>query len=293
MSNLLESITRKIRDTSETPALDAQILLAQMTGLDRSYIIAHPEIQLTNFQEKKVTEAISRLIKGIPLPYILGHWEFFGMDLNINQDVLIPRPETELLVEKALEWLHANPGRRRVMDVGTGSGCIAIAIADRFPDIHLIAGDISGKALVVARQNAHKFKVADRVEFFCCDLFPSKDEDGWKKFLDKGDGYSTGADLILANLPYIPTTTLKGLHVYGREPDIALDGGQDGLDVIRRFISLAPAYLAPDGRVLMEIEENLGMATLSLAYDQFSEAQIHLHQDLAGRDRILEIHLSS
>ena len=99
--------------------------------------------------------------------------------------------------------------------------------------------------------------------------------------------------MILANLPYIPTSALKELKVYGREPDIALDGGPEGLDVIRRFITLAPSYLAPGGKILMEIEENQGMAALSLALDQFSEARIHLHQDFSGRDRILDIQLLS
>jgi release factor glutamine methyltransferase len=293
MVNVLEKISGKIKETSDSPAMDAQSLLAHITGFDRTYLMAHPEIQLTRNQEKKLSEAISRLNKNVPLPYILGHWEFFGLDLIINQDVLIPRPETELLVEKALDWLHANPEKRRVIDVGTGSGCIAVAIADKVPDIKLIAGDISRKALKVARQNARKFDVVDRVKFYCCDLFPPYKKGGWRRFFAQGDRHSIGADLILANLPYIPTSSLKDLKVYGREPEIALDGGFEGLDVIRKFISLAPTYLAPGGRILMEIEEKQGMAALSLAYDQFSEARIHLHQDLSGKDRFLDIHLLS
>ena len=291
MIAMLDEISGEIKGSSDTPVLDAQTLLAHITGFDQSYLMAHPEIQLSSSQQKQVADAISMINKNIPLPYIIGHWEFYGLDLVINQDVLIPRPETELLVEKALDWLHANPKKRRVIDVGTGSGCIAIAIASHVADVKLLAGDISRKAIKVARQNARKFDVVDRVKFFCCDLFPPYGKGGWKGFFGQGDSHSFGADLIMANLPYIPTSTLKELKIYGREPKIALDGGPDGLDVIKRFMTLVPSYLAPGGRILMEIEENQGMAALSLAYDQFSEAHIHLHQDLAGRDRILDIQL--
>ena len=288
--SMLEEISAKIKNSTDSPYLDAQTLLAHITGLEKSYLMAHPEIELSPSQKKQVSEAVEKMNSNIPLPYVLGQWEFYGLNLFINQDVLIPRPETELLVEKALNWLEDNPDRRRVLDVGTGSGCIAIAIADHIEDVRLIAGDISRKALKVARKNAKKFDVVDRVKFFCCDLFPPLDKGGWRRFFDQGGSNSFGADLILANLPYIPSSTLKELDVYGREPSIALDGGADGLDLIRKFISLAPAYLAPGGRILMEIEENQGLAALSLAYDQFSEARIHLHQDLSGRDRFLDIH---
>ncbi|MDP2976721.1 MAG: hypothetical protein Q8N45_10990, partial [Anaerolineales bacterium] len=132
----------------------------------------------------------------------------------------------------------------------------------------------------VARRNARKFGVDDRIEFFCCDLFPSH-----KTFNFRPSTF----DLIVANLPYIPTETLRGLRVFGREPTLALDGGADGLDIIRRLLVESPRHLAPGGLILVEIEASQGLAALALAYDAFAEAEISLHQDLAGRDRLIEI----
>jgi release factor glutamine methyltransferase len=291
MNNKLNEITLLLRDLAETPGLDAQVLLAHIIGQSRTWVLAHPEMELTPGQQAKLTESLSRMRSGVSLPYIIGWWEFYGLEMIVTQDVLIPRPETELLVDKALDWLRANPERRRVIDTGTGSGCIAVALADHIPDLQVIASDISDAAIRVARKNARKFNVSDRIVSVCCHLFPAKKVGVWSRFSAQTNKPSSGADLIVANLPYIPTSTLRGLKVYGREPDLALDGGEDGLDVIRQFFERAPAYLEPGGMILMEIEASQGLSALSLAYDHFSEAIIHLHQDFSGRDRLLEINL--
>jgi len=199
---------------------------------------------------------------------------------------LIPRPETELLVEKAIAWLQALPERSpstslRIADVGTGSGAIAVTLAMHVPDVHILATDISPAALAVAKRNAEKFHVHHQIDFVECDLLPPS------AFSLQPSAFN----LICANLPYIPTKTLKGLSVFGREPTLALDGGEDGLDLVRRMLSIAPKWLAPGGRIMLEIEASQGNQALSLAFDQFSEAEIHLHQDLTGRDRLLEIQL--
>jgi release factor glutamine methyltransferase len=254
-------------------------------------VLAHPEMELPPAQEKKLAESLERMRSGVPLPYILGCWEFYGLEMIISQDVLIPRPETELLVDKALDWLRDNPLSRRVIDIGTGSGCIAVALADRIPDLEVIATDISDKAIIVARQNANKFNVASRVEFVRCNLFPARIGDVWGSLPAQSNKKPSGANLIVANLPYIPTSILSDLKVYGREPVLALDGGKDGLDVIRKFLNQAPAYLEEGGLILMEIEASQGLSALSLAYDKYSEAVIHLHQDLTGRDRVIEIRI--
>jgi release factor glutamine methyltransferase len=187
--------------------------------------------------------------------------------------VLIPRPETELLVERAIAWLQSHPDQRYAADVGTGSGCIGIALAVNVPDLQVMAIDISSDALEMARRNAIKNGVGQRMEFACCDLFPPEAE----------------FDLIVANLPYIPTKTLQKLPIFGSEPTVALDGGADGLDLIQRLLTAAPDRLVPGGLLLMEIEASEGPSALSLACDVFAESEIHLHKDLAGRDRILEI----
>ena len=267
---------------SETPELDAQVLLAHVLDKSRTWVIAHPETHLTQSQLASVKNALSRLEAGEPLPYILGHWEFFGLDLEITPDVLIPRPETELLVERAIKWLNATKVRRTVADVGTGSGCIAVAIAKNIPDVKIVATDISLPALEVAKRNAHRQSVVKHIDFIHCNLLPPHPGPLPTESL---------FDLICANLPYIPTKTLQKLDVYGREPTLALDGGADGLNIVRQLLEVAPEWMAPNGMILLEIEASQGMSVVSLAYDAFDSAEIHLHQDLAGHDRLVEIML--
>ena len=279
---LLSDITIRLAPISDTPALEASVLVAHILNKPRTWVMAHPELTLTTGQQEQLNAALTRLERGESFPYILGHWEFFGLEFEITPDVLIPRPETELLVEKAIAWLHESPTRRTVADVGTGSGAIAISIATHFPDVYVLATDISHKALAVARKNAIKFAVINRIDFVQCDLLPYHI-----------DPLPTERhfDLICANLPYIPSETLRNLPIYGREPTLALDGGMDGIGVISRLLDLAPGWLAPNGKMLLEIEATGGAQALKLASDRFPEAAMHLHQDLAGRDRLLEITL--
>ena len=289
LKNILNEIASRIIDSTETPVLDAQVLLASITGQSRSWVLAHPEIELNSKEQGELEFALDQLGTGVPLPYIIGNWEFYGLEFIISKDVLIPRPETELLVDKALAWLKANPKRRRLIDMGTGSGCIAVALAVHIPDLFVIASDISEKALYIAQQNAHKFDVAGRIEFICGNLWEAGKLEKGYAFSLKTDRPSPGADLITANLPYIPSSILHDLKVYGREPELALDGGFDGLVVIRQFLKSAMLYLKPGGLILMELESSLGKKASTLGYDFFPEAGIHLHQDLSGHERLLEI----
>ncbi|MBL8062808.1 MAG: peptide chain release factor N(5)-glutamine methyltransferase [Anaerolineales bacterium] len=259
---------------------DAQILLASVIGHPRTWLLAHLDSPLTPPQLDSAAQAFSRLEAGEPLPYILGHWEFYGLDLNVTPDVLIPRPETELLVDKAIKWLTAQPTKRSVADVGTGSGAIAISIAKNISDARILATDVSLAALQVARNNAEKHGVSDRIDFLHGDLLPDASGHQLETF-----------DLICANLPYIPTQTLSGLPIFGREPTLALDGGEDGLDLYRRLLEVAPKRLRPRGMLLFEIEATQGIHALNLAFDTFAEAAISLHQDLARHDRLLEVQM--
>jgi release factor glutamine methyltransferase len=280
MTSFLSDLIENLRAFSDTPELDASVLLANMIGKPRTWVMAHPELILTPAQQARLTDSLARLEQGESFPYVLGHWEFFGLDLHITPDVLIPRPETELLVEKAIAWLQESPVRRTVADVGTGSGAIAVSLAVHVPDVHILATDISLPALEIARNNAIKFEVQSRIDFVQCNLLPAHIP-----------SLSTERhfDLICANLPYIPTSTLRQLPIFGREPTLALDGGEDGLDPIRRLLDIGPEWLAPNGMMLLEVEAMRGIQALNLACDLFSEATIHLHQDLTGRDRLLEI----
>ena len=261
---------------------DAQLLLAHVIGHPRTWLLAQLDAPLSAPMLDSANQAFARLEAGEPLPYILGHWEFYGLDFDITPDVLIPRPETEMMVEQAIKWLSASGERRTVADIGTGSGIIATSIAMHIPSTRILATDISRAALKVAKHNAEKFHVHHRIDFLECDLLPQHVEP-----LPTDRHF----DMICANLPYIPTETMRALPIYGREPTLALDGGKDGLDLYRRLLDIAPDWLAPYGKILLEIEATQGLKALSLAYDLFSEASITLHQDMAGHDRLLEIQL--
>ena len=280
--SLLSDLTTQLTPISDTPALDASVLVAHILKQPRTWVMAHPDVHLTPEQKKQLDESLMHLEEGEPFPYVLGQWEFFGLDFDITPDVLIPRPETELLVEKAIAWLQESPVRRTVADVGTGSGAIAVSIAVHIPDVRILATDISHQALEVAQRNAVKHDVRDRIDFLQCDLLPAH-----IPFLPTEYHF----DLICANLPYIPTETLSRLPIFGREPTLALDGGTDGLEVIRRLLDLSPEWLAPNGMILLEIEATRGIQALNMAADMFSQGTIHLHQDLAGQDRLLEINI--
>ena len=162
MPHLLLDITDSLSSISDTPALDASVLLAHILNKPRTWVLAHPEITLTTDQQNQLNQALTRLECGEPFPYVLGHWEFFGLDFDITSDVLIPRPETELLVEKAVTWLQESPARRTVADIGTGSGAIAVSIAVNVRDVNILATDISKQALQVAQRNAEKHSVMVR-----------------------------------------------------------------------------------------------------------------------------------
>jgi release factor glutamine methyltransferase len=281
-SSLLSDITDRLIPFSDTPALDASVLIAHIVEKPRTWVIAHPELALTDEQQYQLNDSLRRLERGEAFPYVLGCWEFFGMNFDITPDVLIPRPETELLVERAIAWLQKSPGRRNVADVGTGSGVIAVSIAMNVPDVEVLATDVSFKALEVARKNAMKYDVLDQIGFLQCDLLPEHIAS-----LPTEHHF----DLICANLPYIPRRTLRTLPIYGREPTLALDGGDDGLELIRRLLQVAPEWLAPHGMMMLEIESTRSLQALELARDLLSVATIELHRDLTGRDRLLEIHL--
>ncbi|HUH96987.1 MAG TPA: peptide chain release factor N(5)-glutamine methyltransferase [Anaerolineales bacterium] len=287
LGDVLEAVTRRLSPLSDTPQSDAEVLVAHVLNQPRTWLLAHDDSAVDPRQAELLAGLLGCLERGAPLPYVIGRWEFFGLDFEITPEVLIPRPETELLVERAIAWLRSSDKHRLVADIGTGSGCIAVSIAIHVPSCHILATDISRAALQVARRNARRHQVEHQIEFIECDILPAP-----SAALPQRAGSDARAfDLICANLPYIPRRKLQGLPVYGREPTVALDGGTDGLDLFRRLLAAAPRQLAPGGRMLLEIEATRGPAASSLAYAAFDEAEIHLFQDLAGQDRLLEIQL--
>jgi release factor glutamine methyltransferase len=279
VGDTLAGLTSRLETNSETAALDAQVLLAHLLSKPRSWVLAHPEFSLSATAFARLRAMTHRLEAGEPFPYILGSWEFFGLQFDVTSDVLIPRPETELLVERAIAWLKDQESGVRgenVLDMGTGSGCIAISLAVNVPGLSIIATDISSAALKVAHGNAEKMKVSGSINFLGSDLFSNP-------------SLEIPFSMIVTNPPYIPTRTMRQAAIFGREPTIALDGGTDGLALIRRILSASSDHLLAGGLLLMEIEASEGQAVLALASEAFPKARIQLHQDLAGHDRLLEV----
>ena len=285
--NLLETLNWAThwleRHGIENPRLDAELLLARSLNLSREELYVHLRGSVEKKEKKNIEELIRRRISGEPLQYILGHQEFWSIDLRVDSRVLIPRPETELLVEEAVSILSVTSLGRRpvVLDLGTGSGAIAIALAKEIEDIFLVATDISWNAVNLARQNAADVGVSGKIAFAEGDLFdpfrPSEEKDLF--------------DLILSNPPYIVRSEMKHLarEVKDYEPGIALDGGEDGLDFYRRIVSQSPAFLRKRGWLLLEIGQNQEREVTRALVEGGSFSDPELLQDLAGIKRVVKV----
>jgi release factor glutamine methyltransferase len=269
----LETGRRALASVSETAGLDAQALLARASGADRGWLLAHPEAALEPGQAAGFLADLARCARGEPLPYVLGEWEFSGRSFLLSPDVLIPRPETELLVEAALDFIRTR-GIRRAADVGTGSGCVGVTLVAEAPDLVVLATDLSSAALEMARRNALRHGVEDRFHAAQMDLLTSADG---------------GFPLVCANLPYVPSGTLAGLPVGRREPRLALDGGLDGLRLIRRLLADLPRALASQGTALLEIGHSHGASALEVLREAAPSFRGSVLKDLAGLERVLVV----
>ena len=300
---------------ADSPRLTAEALLAHVLGISRTQLLSRPEhIVLPDLLADYET-LVARAAAGEPLAYLTGHREFCGLDFRVGARVLVPRPETELLVELALKFTaelaeDANgigrgvqlpapepqaqaakraPAEMNILDVGTGSGCIAVTLAVRLPPARLTALDISADALALARLNAQRHSIADRVTFVQSDLLSNLQP---RSTSLRGQlSPITNYHLLLANLPYIPSDDFRRLPVAKHEPALALDGGPGGLDLIRRLLADAPGVMAPHGRLLLEINDEKSAEAFDLARAAFPAAHVEIHKDLAGLDRVLAISL--
>jgi len=236
--------THKLRKAGVPEARrESGTLLAHVTGRDRSFIISHADDPITQEEMERFVSFVDGRAKGTPLQYLNGHQEFFGLDFKVNSDVLIPRPETELLVESALKLVADKQGTHLVCDVGTGSGCVAITLLHKLTNARGVALDISSAAIEVAKRNAATHGVSDRLEFLVSDCFQTLDYRG-PEF-----------DLIVSNPPYIPARDIEHLQreVRDYEPHLALEAGPDGLAIIRRLLIEAGRFLKTGGHFLFEI----------------------------------------
>jgi release factor glutamine methyltransferase len=222
----------------------AEALLIHAVGRDRAFLHAHPEYNLTAREAHEFEAAVAKRARGIPLQYITGHQEFWGLDFIVTPAVLIPRPETEHLVESALDLIRESGIERpRIIDVGTGSGCIILSVAHEVKDADLHAVDISNPALQVARENAERLRLTDRVTFHEGDLLTN--------FLGAPDYF----DFVLSNPPYVGRSEADKVQreVREHEPEVAVFGGDRGLDIYERLIPQAHQVLKPSGYLLLEI----------------------------------------
>jgi release factor glutamine methyltransferase len=265
----------QIMETSN-PRLEAELLLQHALGLGRTQLYQHLHDEMPPDKEAAYHDLVWRRLCGEPTPYIIGRAAFYDIELAVAPAAAIPRPETELLVEEAL----ALAGKRlqdnsspAIVDVGTGCGAIAMALAAHLPSAQIIATDISPAALALAQGNAEGLGLASRVRFLCGDLLAPLEQP---------------VDIVVANLPYVRSAEWASLPVEIRchETREALDGGPDGLQAIERLLRQTPAYLRPSAALLLEIGYDQGPAVVALASEVFPEATIVVKKDLASLDRL-------
>lgn len=261
--------TARLQGVSGAPRHDAQTILGHvLDDTPREYLIAHSEQPVDELHLRTFDKLLELRAHGMPLAYIVGRRAFYDRTFQVNPHVLIPRPETEHLVEAAIAW--AKPlGTIRIVDVGTGSGVIALTLAAQLPQSRVIAADISSAALLIAVENAGTLS---NVQFVQSDLLSP---------------FVGPFDLICANLPYIATGEMNVLEVARFEPHVALDGGDDGLALIRRLLQQAPSRLATPGLLLLEIGADQGPAAAALAQAAFPRGSVRVLKDYGKLDRVV------
>lgn len=270
----LHRATAALHAISGTDArIEAELLLAHALRIDRAHLIARLGDELSATASATFETLLARRVAREPLAYIVGHREFYGIEIVCSPAALIPRPETEMLVEIALDEARRRPGAVAVADIGTGAGAIAIAVAIHAPNASVTAVDIADDALALARRNIERHCLTGRVSLHRGDLL-----DGLGPF-----------DVIVANLPYVSEADWRDLpsELRDHEPRGALVGGETGLDVIERFLRAAPAHLTRGGVLAAEIGDAHGAAALTLGLAAFPDAAVSIRKDLGGLDRLL------
>jgi release factor glutamine methyltransferase len=238
---LADAIPRLTHAGVDTPKLDAELLLGHVLGRPRTWLWTHHDTGISDEDVAPFVALLRRREHREPIAYLLGEWEFYARPFTVTPAVLVPRPETELLVEAVLRWADTHPVRR-IADIGTGSGIIAVTLALELPNAEIYAVDLSADALATARGNAARHGVGERITFFQGDLLAPLPTD-------------LSLDIIVANLPYITDEDMAGLmpEVRDYEPEMALRGGADGLALVLRLITDSPVCLRPGGLLALEV----------------------------------------
>jgi len=280
--HVLATEARRLRASSQSPRLDAEILLAPVLGSTREHLYAEPERELSPAEHARLRELVARRARHEPIAYLTGRKAFHDIELGVNEHTLIPRPETETLVEVALEKLseldalRRRPTPLRVLDIGTGSGAVALAIAKARPDVRAVGVDVNYRALEQARLNAEVLGLAGRCRFLASDLYAE---------VPRGSLF----DLIVSNPPYVADDELAATppDVHAYEPHVALLGGARGLDFYHRIVPAAPEFLASRGSLAVEIAEQRAVEVAAIFLEAGRFEQIELRNDLGGRPRVV------
>lgn len=259
----------------EHPRLSAEWLLSAATRLSRVELYAYHDRPLAPEERAALRDSVKRRAAGEPLQYVTGEVAFRHLVVKVRPGVLIPRPETETLVDEVMPFLRTLEAPL-VLDVCTGSGCIGLSIAQEHPGSRVVAGDISPVAVTVAKENADRLGLSERIDVIESDLFGGVDE-----------GLRGSVDVVVSNPPYVPSAELATLpaEVGGFEPMLALDGGPDGLDVFRRLAAEGSVWLRPGGLIAVELHESRVQTAAEEAVEWYQEVEVVA--DLAGRDRVL------
>ena len=255
---------------SDSARLDAEVLLAHTLGLRRIDLYLKFDRPLTEPEVTSYRELVAKRAKGEPVAYLVGHKEFMGLDFVVTPAVLVPNPDTEVLVQRAVEVAREAKGPLRVADVGTGSGCIAIAIAHYAPNVEVVGSDVSPEALEVATRNVETHGLGDRIQLVCGDLI---------------DPLAGSFDLVCANLPYVAEGSRLAAEVVA-QPARALYADVNGSALVTRLLGDAPARLNAGGRVLAELDPSILAEAVEAASRNFTGHRIH--RDLAGHERVIE-----
>ena len=287
IQKLLNWITKHFADKDiDSPRLSAELLLSGVLVMKRIELYTQFDKPVVKQQLDRLHDLVKRAGQNEPIAYLVGKTEFYSLEINVTPDCMVPRPETELLVERAIEFLRTRPGTQFVCDLCTGSGCIAVAIGRNYPDARIIATDICDAALAVAAGNVEKHQLKERITLLCGDLFdPIISGLDVNKLVPDSD---RGFDLIVCNPPYVSTDEYEKLdrNVKDYEPKIALFAGVDGLDIYRRIIERADEFLKPDTALMLEIGFTQGQAVRQLLEQTGAFAEIKIEKDLHNNDRI-------
>jgi release factor glutamine methyltransferase len=263
---------------------ESRIILCHVLGINSAQLYSNPEYLLNHDEYKKFVSLLDRRSNHEPTSYLTGQREFYGINLTVNNNVLIPRPETEMLVEKSIDTIKQNPKYLNgetisIADIGTGSGAISVGIASNIDNIKIYAVDISEKALDIAKSNINRLGLGDKIITLYGNLLSSLPEP---------------VDLIVANLPYIKESDIDGLipEIKTFEPNIALNGGDGGIDKIRELLLTSAYHLKSDGCILLEIGQGQHNSLIELLHLYFNKANYILIDDFNGIPRILKVSLS-